>query len=42
MKTPPSRSSLAPLILAYAVGVAMTTTTAHAQIPCSYEVQIIA
>ena len=38
MKTPPTRSSLAPLILACAVTVAVSTTSAHAQIPCEYEV----
>ncbi len=42
MKTPPSRISLAPLILACAAAVVVTTTSAHAQTPCSYDVQIIA
>ena len=42
MKTPPTRISLAPLILVCAVVVAVTTPSAHAQIPCSYDVQIIA
>ena len=41
MKTPPSRISLAPLILACAVPVAVTTTSGHAQ-PCGgYEVTAI-
>ncbi len=42
MNTPPSRTSLAPLILACAVVVPVSTPSAHAQIPCEYEVQIIA
>ena len=41
MKTPPTRNSLAPLILACAVAVAVATTSAHAQ-PCGgYEVTAI-
>ena len=39
MKTQPSRISLAPLILVCAVAVA--TPSAHAQIPCEYEVTAI-
>ncbi len=38
MKTPPTRIALPSLILACAVAVAVTTTSAPAQIPCEYEV----
>ena len=41
MKTQPTRTSLAPLILACAVAVAVTTTSARAQIPSEYEVTAI-
>ena len=41
MKTPPTRISLAPLMLGCAVVVAVTTTIAHAQPACGYEVTII-